>query len=241
MAQDYYDILGVSKGASEEELKKAYRKQAMKFHPDKNQGNKEAEAKFKELNEAYEVLKDDQKRAAYDRFGHAAFQQGGGGGFQGGFQGDGQGFGSFSDIFEAMFRGASGNGFGDQGQGAHANNQGSDIRYNMDISLEEAFKGTSSRLKFNTFGTCDPCGGSGGEKGSKPATCTTCKGRGTMRFQQSLFIVERPCTSCGGSGQTIANPCRSCQGQGRAKKEKNIEVKIPAGVDIPRKQLYHQP
>ena len=233
MAQDYYNILGVSKGATEEELKKAYRKQAMKFHPDKNQGNKEAEAKFKELNEAYEVLKDDQKRAAYDRFGHAAFQQGGGGGgFHGGFQqGDGQGFGSFSDIFEAMFRGASGNGFGDHGHGAHVNNQGSDIRYNMDISLEEAFKGTSSRLKFNTFVACEPCGGSGGEKGSKPTTCTTCKGRGTMRFQQSLFIVERPCTSCGGSGQTIANPCRSCQGQGRVKKEKNIEIKIPAGVD----------
>lgn len=232
MARDYYDILGTQKGASEEELKKAYRKQAMKFHPDKNQGNKEAEAKFKEVNEAYEVLKDDQKRAAYDRFGHAAFQQGGGGGgagFHGGFQGDGHGFGSFTDIFEAMFRGAPGG--GSTGHGQHVNYQGSDIRYNMDISLEEAFNGTTARLKFSTFVSCDPCGGTGGENGSKPTTCTTCKGHGTMRFQQSLFIVERPCTSCGGSGQIIANPCRSCHGQGRVKREKNIEVKIPAGVD----------
>ncbi|MES2607412.1 MAG: molecular chaperone DnaJ [Pseudomonadota bacterium] len=233
MSKDYYDILGIQKGASADELKKAYRKQAMKYHPDKNPGDKTAESKFKEVNEAHEVLKDEQKRAAYDRFGHAAFQQGAGqGGGQGGFHGSAgaAGFGGFSDIFDAMFRGAGG--FGDDHGGSHAaQQQGNDIRYNLDVSLEDAFKGSTANLKFYTFSSCTPCNGSGSADGSKAATCQTCKGRGQVRFQQGLFIVERTCSACGGTGQMISNPCKSCSGQGRSKKEKNIEVKIPAGVD----------
>lgn len=231
MSNDYYDILGVQKGASADELKKAYRKKAMKYHPDKNPGNKEAEGKFKEANEAYEVLKDEQKRAAYDRFGHAAFQQGAGqGGGQGFHGGDAGGFGSFSDIFDAMFRGAGGFGDGHSG-GQGMQQQGSDVRYNLDLSLEDAFKGSTARLKFYTYSPCTPCSGSGSSDGSKAATCQTCKGRGQVRFQQGLFIVERACSSCNGTGQMISNPCKSCSGQGRSKKEKNLEVKIPAGVD----------
>jgi molecular chaperone DnaJ len=228
MSKDYYEILGVQKGASADELKKAYRKQAMKFHPDKNPGDKTAESKFKEANEAYEVLKDDQKRAAYDRFGHAAFQQGGGQG-QGGFQGGGAGFSGFSDIFDAMFRGAGG--FGDAGGGQGLQQQGNDIRYNLDVSLEDAFKGFTAQLKFYTHATCKPCNGSGSADSSSATSCQTCKGRGQVRFQQGLFVVERTCSACGGAGQMISNPCKSCHGQGRSKREKNLEVKIPAGVD----------
>ncbi|MDP3372329.1 MAG: molecular chaperone DnaJ [Candidatus Paracaedibacteraceae bacterium] len=233
MSKDYYDILGVQKSATADDLKKAYRKKAMKYHPDKNPGNKEAENKFKAANEAYEVLKDDQKRAAYDRFGHAAFQQGGPG--QGGFSGfqDGGagGFGSFSDIFDAMFRGAGG-GFGEaQGGSQGMQQKGNDVRYNLDLSLEDAFKGSTAHLKFYTYSACTPCNGSGSSDGSKATTCGTCKGRGQVRFQQGLFIVERTCSTCNGAGQIISNPCKSCGGQGRSKKEKNLEVKIPAGVD----------
>ncbi len=227
MSKDYYDILGVQKNASADELKKAYRKNAMKYHPDKNPGDKSAEAKFKEANEAYEVLKDDQKRAAYDRFGHAAFQQGAGQG-GGGFQGGAGGFSGFSDIFDAMFRGA-GHGGAHGGQGMQQ--EGSDIRYNLDLSLEEAFKGTTAALKFYTYSSCKPCNGSGSADGAKANACATCKGRGQVRFQQGLFIVERTCSTCGGAGQTISNPCKSCSGQGRSKQERNLEVKIPAGVD----------
>ncbi|MES2253000.1 MAG: molecular chaperone DnaJ [Pseudomonadota bacterium] len=234
MSKDYYDILGIQKGASADELKKAYRKKAMKYHPDKNPGDKTAESKFKEVNEAHEVLKDEQKRAAYDRFGHAAFQQGAGqgGGGQGGFHGGAgaAGFGGFSDIFDAMFRGATG--FGDeQGGGQGMQQAGNDIRYNLEVSLEDAFKGSTAKLKFYTYASCSPCKGSGSSDGSKATTCQTCKGRGQVRFQQGLFIVERTCSTCGGTGQIIANPCKSCGGQGRTKKEKNLEVKIPAGVD----------
>lgn len=229
MSKDYYDILGVPKGSSEEELKKAYRKLAMQFHPDKNKGDKTAEAKFKEINEAYETLKDPQKKAAYDRYGHAAFTQGAGQGGGGGFHG-GQGFSDFSgfsDIFENFFRQSGGG----QQQANNYHNQGKDIRYNLELTLEEAFKGKSARLRFNTFASCVTCDGNGGADGTKPKVCTTCNGRGQVHFQQSLFIVERTCTACGGMGQTISNPCRTCHGQGRHKKDKTLEVAIPAGVD----------
>lgn len=232
MSKDYYDILGVPKGSGEEELKKAYRKLAMKFHPDKNKGDKNAEAKFKEINEAYETLKDPQKKAAYDRYGHAAFTQGGGGNAGGGFGGGHHGFSDFSgfsDIFENFFR-QSGAGGVDPEDQAHYHNQGKDIRYNLDLTLEEAFKGKTAKLRFSTFGSCDSCHGMGSADGSKPSTCSACNGRGKVHFQQSLFIVERTCTTCGGTGQIISNPCRRCHGQGRSKKEKTIEVNIPAGV-----------
>lgn len=242
MAQDFYDVLGVSKSASDDEIKKAYRKMAMQFHPDKNKGDKTAEAKFKEINEAYEVLKDSQKKAAYDRFGHSAFTQGGGGagggfgggGFEGfsGFSG-GSGFSPFSDLFEAFFRQSQ-----DGGDSGDFNNsrmqesrKGNDIRYNLELSLDEAFKGKKTKLRFSTLMSCVTCNSTGSASGAKPATCGTCNGRGQVRFQQALFVVERTCHACGGSGQLISDPCKTCHGQGRHKREKNIEVEIPAGVD----------
>lgn len=229
MSKDYYEVLGVSKGASAEDLKKAFRKLAMQYHPDKHKGDKGAEEKFKAINEAYDVLKDDQKRAAYDRYGHDAFTQNGGSNAGGhGFHGNAGGFGGFSDIFEQMFRQS---GFGGAESNAHLHNQGSDIRYNLDLTLEEAFKGKTAKIRFTTFVSCQPCGGQGSESGSKPTTCPTCQGRGQVRFQQSLFIVERTCQTCSGTGQIIATPCKSCHGQGRVRKEKNLEVKIPAGID----------
>ncbi len=222
MAKDYYETLGVGQTASDEEIKKAYRKLAMKYHPDKNPGDKKAEEKFREATEAYEVLLDSQKRAAYDRYGHAAFtqqQQGGGGhpGFSGGFGG------SFADIIDEMF----GGGF----SGGAQNQSGADVRYNMDITLEEAFKGKNATVKFATLVTCTSCKGSGGEAGSRPTNCTACHGRGKTRYQQGFFTIERACATCGGAGQTIAKPCRPCNGSGRTRKEKNLEVKIPAGVE----------
>ena len=237
MADDYYSVLGVQKGASEDDLKKAYRKLAMQYHPDKNHGNAEAEKKFKSINEAYDVLKDPQKRAAYDRFGHEAFNGGGmnaaGGGAAGGFSGF-SGGGSFSDIFEDLFSEFTGGGRrGGSSAGAQQASaaRGSDLRYNLDIELEDAFKGKQQTIKVTTSASCDTCHGSGAEKGSQPETCAACNGRGTIRAQQGFFTVERTCGSCQGTGKVIKNPCKTCAGTGRTRKEKSLSVSIPAGVE----------
>ncbi len=226
--RDYYEILGVAKGASADEIKKAYRKLAMQHHPDRNPGNKEAETKFKEATEAYEVLKDDQKRAGYDQYGHDAAQGGGRGGFGGGGGMDGFDFNdifsNFSDIFGDM-------GGRQQTKKRSAAQRGSDIRYNLEISLEEAFRGTAEKISFTIPSACEPCQGSGAQSGERPVDCATCKGSGKIRAQQGFFIVERTCTTCGGVGQTIKNPCKTCRGEGRVNKEKTLSVKIPAGVE----------
>jgi len=234
--RDYYQVLGVAKGATADELKKAYRKMAMQYHPDKNQGNKDAEAKFKEINEAYDVLKDDQKRAAYDRFGHGAFEgggfgagagRGGAGGFQGGFAG-----GNFSDIFEEMFGDfMGGQQRGRSGGGSDGARRGADLSYELDISLEDAFKGKETPIKVASWQGCQSCNGSGAEKGTKAETCGTCKGAGRVRAQQGFFTVERTCPGCGGVGQTIKTPCSNCSGSGRIRKERTLNVAIPAGVE----------
>jgi molecular chaperone DnaJ len=222
--QDFYDILGVAKSADAEELKRAYRKLAMQWHPDRNPGDKSAEHKFKDINEAYDVLKDDQKRAAYDRFGHAAFENGsrgpGDGGFAGGFSG------GFADIFEEMF-GAMGGGRRTQSGPA----RGSDLRYNIEVSLEDAFRGKQTTIRVASFGHCDTCKGSGAEPGSRPVSCRTCQGHGRVRAQQGFFTIERPCPTCQGSGQIIEKPCKGCGGQGRVRREKTLSVNIPAGVE----------
>lgn len=225
---DYYDLLGVSRDASDKELKSAFRKKAMEWHPDRNDAP-EAETRFKEYNEAYEILKDPQKRKAYDQFGHAAFEGGGGagaGGFGGGF-GGGQGFDSFSDIFEDMFGGFTGRGRGGQRQSG----RGADLQYNLDITLEEAFEGKAASIRVPGSVSCESCNGSGARAGSRPVTCNTCHGRGKVRAQQGFFTVERACPTCGGRGETIADPCGVCQGQGRIQKERTLSVNIPAGVD----------
>ena len=234
MARDYYEILGVAKTASADELKKAYRKLAMKYHPDQNKDNKEAEAKFKELNEAYDVLKDEQKRAAYDRFGKSAFDGSmGGGGFGGGGFGGGAGFGgAFSDIFEDMF----GDMMGGRGGGrASASTRGSDLQYAYDISLEDAFNGKEVTIKIPVNDTCDKCDGSGSEDTKGAETCPTCHGSGRMRAQQGFFTIERTCSTCGGAGSVIKDPCRKCNGAGRVRKEKTLKVSVPAGIDAGRR------
>ena len=227
--RDYYEVLGVSKGASADELKRAYRKLAMQYHPDKNPGDKQAEHKFKELNEAYDVLKDDQKRAAYERFGHQAFEGGRGGAGAGGFGGAGFDFSSnFSDIFEDFFGGMSGRA---GGGGASGHARGSDLRYNLAVSLEDAFSGKQENIKITTSVSCDSCDGSGAEPGSKPVTCPTCSGAGRVRATQGFFTIERTCASCQGAGKIIKNPCRKCAGSGKMRKEKSLLVNIPAGVE----------
>src|SRR5271154_5697906 len=219
--QDYYEALGVAKSANADELKRAYRQKAMQFHPDRNAGDRDAEQKFKDVSEAYEILKDDQKRAAYDRFGHAAFEQGGaGGGGFGGFQG------GFADIFEEMF-GAMGAGRRDAGM----TRSGSDLRYNLEITLEDSFKGKQTTVRVNTFAQCEPCRGSGAEPGSSPSSCRTCQGHGRVRAQQGFFTIERTCPTCQGAGTVIQKPCRSCGGQGRVRREKTLSVNIPSGVE----------
>ena len=228
--EDYYELLGVSKDASAAELKSAYRKQAMKFHPDKNPGDTAAEVKFKQVNEAYEILKDDEKRAAYDRFGHAAFEQGGpgGGGFGGGgFGGGGFGGGGFSDVFDEIF-GAMGGG-GRRGGGGSS--RGADLRYNMAITLEEAFDGKKAEITIPGSVSCEECDGTGAEAGSQPVTCPTCNGHGKVCAQQGFFTIERTCPSCHGKGKIVKNPCKSCHGVGRVEKEKTLQVKIPQGVE----------
>jgi molecular chaperone DnaJ len=210
--RDYYEVLGVTRAASEAEMKASYRKLAMKWHPDRNPGDKDCEAHFKEINEAYDVLKDEQKRAAYDRFGHAAFEQGGGG--QHGFGTD---FAStFSDIFEDLFSG------GRRGGRGSGRERGADLRYNMEITLEEAFAGKSAQVRIPTSVTCEACSGSGAKSGSKPKTCPTCNGQGKVRHTQGFFTLERTCVACQGRGQVIDNPCPNCSGSGRVTRERTL-------------------
>lgn len=235
--RDYYEVLGVAKTATEDELKKAYRKKAMEYHPDRNPGNKEAEAKFKEAAEAYEVLKDADKRAAYDRYGHSAFEGGMGGAGGGGFSGFRQGgFDDFQDIFSAfgdIFGDFGGFGSTSRGGGrqkrSHAMD-GSDLRYNAEITLEQAFTGTSIDINFTAPVVCPACGGTGSEKGSKPEVCPDCGGTGSVRKQQGFFIVENVCKRCGGTGEITKNPCQECKGLGKINKNRTLSVKIPAGV-----------
>jgi len=220
MTADCYELLGVSKGASGEDIKRAYRKLAMQYHPDKNPGDAVAEQKFKDISHAYDILKDEQKRAAYDRFGHAAFENGGGG-----RPGEG-GFGAnFSDIFDQMFGDITGR------RGEAANNRGGDLRYNLEISLEEAFKGHKVAIRVPGWSSCDTCSGNGSSNGAPPVTCANCGGAGRVRAQQGFFTIERTCGACGGAGRVIKDPCRNCSGSGRIRKEKTLEVAIPPGVD----------
>lgn len=228
--RDYYETLGVARGADESTIKKAFRKKAMELHPDRNKDNPDAEAQFKEANEAYEVLKDAEKKAAYDRYGHAAFEGGmGGGGFRpGGGQGD---FASaFSDVFDDLFGDFMGGGGGRRGGGQRAT-RGSDLRYNLRISLEEAFTGKQENITVNSTVSCETCDGTGAEGGAEPATCPTCSGMGKVRAQQGFFTVERTCPTCSGRGQIITNPCTTCQGSGRQQRERSLGVNIPAGVE----------
>jgi len=224
--QDYYTVLGVGRDAEAEQMKKAYRKLAMQYHPDRNPNDKTAEAKFKELNEAYDVLKDDQKRGAYDRFGHAAFEQGGGpgaGGFGGGFNfGEGGGLG---DIFDQMFGEMTGRRGG-------RNQAGADLRAQVEIDLVDAFAGTKMDLRVPTRVACDNCKGTGSETKERQAdTCKTCGGSGKVRAQQGFFLIERACPTCGGAGRVIKNPCKVCGGAGTVQKERTLAVSIPAGVE----------
>ena len=227
--RDYYDLLGASKGASADELKKAYRAKAKELHPDRNSSNPNAEAQFKEINEAYEVLKDADKKAAYDRYGHAAFE-GGGGAQRGGYAGGNGDFASaFSDVFEDLFGDFMG-GRGGGGQRSRAQ-RGSDLRYNLRVSLEEAFAGVQKTISVPTSVACDTCRGSGAEGGAEPVSCPTCSGMGKVRAQQGFFTVERTCPTCSGAGQIVKNPCKSCGGAGRLEKERSLSVNIPAGVE----------
>lgn len=234
MAKNFYETLGVDKKAPAEEIKKAYRKLAMKWHPDQNKDNPEAEEKFKEINEAYDVLKDEQKRAAYDRFGEAAFQNGGMGARGGAGGPDFSGFGgAFSDIFEDMFGDIMGGGRGRQSRTGPA--RGNDIQYTMEISLEDAYKGTEANIKVPIHETCGGCSGSGAAAGTGEETCPTCAGQGRMRMQQGFFTIEKTCPTCGGAGKIIRDPCKSCGGAGRVRKEKTLRVKIPPGVETGRR------
>ncbi|MBQ4874815.1 MAG: molecular chaperone DnaJ [Rickettsiaceae bacterium H1] len=225
--QDYYELLGVGRNASADDIKKAYRKAAMKYHPDKNPGNKNAEMKFKEVCEAYEVLQDQQKRSAYDNFGHSAFD-GSSGGSSGGFSGFGSG--DFSDIFNDLF----GGGFDRKSakrQRSDRRTQGSDLRYDLSISLEDAFNGIKAPISYTTQATCGECNGSGSEGKAKPVQCSTCNGAGVVRAQQGFFTIERTCHICHGHGTIIQNPCKRCGGDGRHRKEISLYATIPAGVE----------
>ncbi|WP_139557444.1 molecular chaperone DnaJ [Methylotetracoccus oryzae] len=222
--EDYYELLGVARNASDSDIKKSFRRLAMKFHPDRNTDNPNAEEQFKKVKEAYDVLSDPQKRAAYDQFGHAGVDpsMGGAGGF--GFSGD-----SFSDIFSDVFGDIFGGGKR-RGGGGRAQ-RGADLRYNLELTLEDAVAGTEVKIRVPTWNTCQECGGSGAKKGSGPVTCTTCQGHGAIRMQQGFFSVQQTCPACRGTGQQIKDPCRSCQGQGRIQDTKTLSVKIPPGVD----------
>jgi len=226
--EDYYKTLEVDKSASADDIKKAYRKLAMKYHPDRNQGDAEAEKKFKEINEANDVLSDEEKRAAYDRFGHAAFEQGGPG--AGGFdQGFGHGFSGFADIFDEMFGDAFAGGRG--GRSGRQSGRGADLRYNMEISLAQAYKGNKTNIRVPTSVACGDCNGVGSKGGAAPDTCPSCNGAGKMRAQQGFFTIERTCPSCGGQGKVIKEPCPNCSGSGRVHQEKTLSVTIPPGVE----------
>ncbi|MDJ0642545.1 MAG: molecular chaperone DnaJ [Erythrobacter sp.] len=222
---DYYKILGVDKKASDAEIKKAYRKLAMKYHPDRNPGDAEAEAKFKACNEAYECLKDPQKRAAYDRYGHEAFIQGMNGG--GGGRGPQSDFADIGDIFETIF----GSAFGGGGGARQQSRRGADLRYDMQVSLEEAFDGKSTEIEIEVSQSCETCDGSGASPGTGERQCNLCHGRGAVRAKQGLFVVERPCPTCGGRGAVIEDPCGECRGEGRVDRAQRLEVDIPPGVD----------
>ena len=222
MKADFYETLGVVKGADEKELKAAFRKLAMQFHPDRNPGDAACEAKFKEINEAYETLKDPQKRAAYDRFGHAAFENGMGGG-GGGFSNAG----GFADIFEDIF----GDMMGGRRRSSGGRERGADLRYNMEISLEEAFAGKTAQIHVPTSVQCSECSGSGAKPGTQPVTCAMCSGSGRVRASQGFFSIERTCPQCQGRGQTIKDPCGKCGGQGRVVEERSLSVNIPAGIE----------
>lgn len=230
--RDYYDILGAKRGASADELKKAYRQKAKELHPDRNADNPQAEAQFKEVNEAWDVLKDEQKKAAYDRFGHAAFENGmgGGGGPRGGGFQQGDFASAFSDVFEDLFGDFMGRGGGGGGARQRAQ-RGSDLRYNLRVTLEEAYRGVQKTINIPASTTCDTCRGTGAEGGAEPVTCPTCSGMGKVRAQQGFFTVERTCPTCNGMGQTIKNPCKTCHGAGRVEKERQLSVNIPAGVE----------
>ena len=223
MKADFYETLGVQKGADEKELKSAFRKLAMQFHPDRNPGDHSCEHKFKEINEAYETLKDPQKRAAYDRFGHAAFEQGG---MNGGAQGFGAG--GFADIFEDIFGDMMG---GRQRRSSGGRERGADLRYNMEITLEEAFAGKTAQIRVPASISCTECSGSGAKPGTQPVTCSMCNGHGKVRATQGFFSIERTCPQCQGRGQTIKDPCPKCAGQGRVTEERSLSVNIPAGIE----------
>jgi molecular chaperone DnaJ len=219
--QDYYETLGVGRSANKDEVKRAYRKWAMQYHPDRNPGDASAEHKFKEISEAYEVLRDEEKRAAYDRFGHAAFDGGPGPTGPGGFNFTG----GFADIFDEMFGEFMG------GRRSGGQRRGADLRYNLEITLEEAFQGKTTQIRVPSSVLCEDCDGSGGEKGTSPVACQTCGGRGRVRAQQGFFTIERTCAACGGAGRVIEKPCRTCSGAGRVQKEKTLQVNIPLGVE----------
>lgn len=227
--RDYYEVLGLARGADAAEIKKAYRQKAKELHPDRNKDNPQAESQFKEANEAYEVLKDADKKAAYDRFGHAAFENGmGGGGGHGGARGQADFASAFSDVFDDLFGDFMG---GRGGARRSAAQRGNDLRYNLRINLEDAYKGLQKTVQVPTAVACNACSGTGAEGGSEPQTCPTCSGMGKVRAQQGFFTVERTCPTCSGMGQTIKNPCQTCHGQGRIQKEKSLSVNIPAGVE----------
>ncbi len=223
--KDFYDILGVNRDAADDEIKKAYRKLAMKYHPDRNPDSKEAEDKFKEAKEAYEILSDGQKRAAYDQYGHAGVDPNMGGG-----AGGGQGFGGFGDAFGDIFGEIFGN-QGGRGGGRSGVYRGADLRYNLEVSLEEAARGTDTRIRIPTMDDCGSCGGTGAKAGTKPVTCTTCNGVGQVRMQQGFFSIQQTCPKCHGTGKMVKDPCNDCHGAGRVKGSKTLQVKIPAGID----------
>ena len=221
--RDYYDILGVNKSASKDEIKKAYRTTAFKHHPDKNPGNKAAEEKFKEASEAYSILSDESKKTNYDQYGHAAFEGGGGQGF-GGFDTS-----SFSDIFEDFFGDFSD---GSRGSGRRSSgSKGSDLRYDLSINLEDAYKGLEKKIDYTTYKKCSGCSGNGAEPGSKPIKCDYCKGNGKIRSSQGFFTVQQTCPQCSGYGETIGKACKKCKGNGKVQSDENVSVKIPKGVD----------
>ncbi|MDP6229954.1 MAG: molecular chaperone DnaJ, partial [Candidatus Marinimicrobia bacterium] len=228
--RDYYEVLGINKSSSKDEIKKAYRKSALKYHPDKNKGDKGAEEKFKEASEAYHVLSDDTRKTNYDRFGHAAFQEAGG---QEGFS-NFDFSSSFSDIFEDIFGGDFGDfGFGTsrRSRRGRASNRGNDLRYDVSIDLDDAFTGTEKQINYTTYRKCKTCSGSGAKSGSKPSACSYCGGQGQVRSSQGFFTVQQTCPECGGEGEKITNPCNNCSGVGRTQSHESVSVKIPKGVD----------